>query len=80
MTEISTEIVAYWGDTNDIEYMQGDTDYGPGRISEAMQRFVCDGHVTEVLEVIHAPNASVQAGERCGVWRKQLLKLGYITR
>jgi hypothetical protein len=79
MSEISTAIVAYWGDTNEIAYIEGDPDYGADRIFDAMQRFVCDGHVTEVLEVIHAPNASIQAGERCKVWSEHLTKLGYET-
>lgn len=78
-------MIAYWGDDEDVGFVgmgKGDTHYeGTFRsIMGAYQRLICDGHITEVLEVMHITvgmNGYKYAGERCTYWREVLREQGY---
>ena len=80
-------MIAYWGDDEDVAFVgmgNDDSVYvdhtGFRHIFTAFERFICDGHITEVLEVTHADSVEIgyqYASDRCEYWREALREQGY---
>lgn len=78
-------MIAYWGDDEDVAFVSMDDDsrHYEGSFSSIMnayQRLICDGHITEILEVIHTDtlNSTYEfASDRCDYWRETLREQGY---
>ena len=85
MRETTCFVIAYWGDDEDVAFVgMGTEDLhydGTFRsIASAYQRYICDGHITEVLEVMHTTvgmDGFQYAHDRCDYWREELREQGY---
>ena len=83
--ETRSVIICYWGDDKDVLWNDFETDnvhYYIDTLFGRMEKLICDGHITEVLEYHPAlPDSnghSIKAlNDRCDWWRKRLRKEGY---
>ena len=85
-----TYIVAYWGDDRDTALIRIDEATSPENksfsfLAKSMEMFICGGHITEILEVIHVPKdrhsnryvSALDISDICDRWRFQLHEQGY---
>jgi len=79
MSDDRLYVVAYWGDDRDVAYVliteETTPDRGYSYINTALRRYICDGHITEILEVAYGNNLDADAA--CVKWRDQLHEQGY---
>ena len=92
MARETVVIIAYWGDSKDVQYITLRYDDGELWPSDVpivtlfgrMQAFLCESEVTEILEVIwdlgreHPPHHySAELDDRIDRWKRTLRDLGY---
>lgn len=77
-------VIAYWGDDSTVVFVSLASNDPPDsilgafhRIYSAFERFICHGHVTEILEVIHYECTPEEISGRCDWWKSVLEERGY---